>query len=95
MDKAIKNEWNTEEVLTGTFCGSGRGFGFVSCPDLEEDIFISARDTAGAFHGDDVQVQIVKSAAPGRRSEGRIVRILRRNTREITGVVQKRHHLSV
>ena len=46
MDKAIKNERNTEEVLTGTFCGSGRGFGFVSCPDLEEDIFISARDTA-------------------------------------------------
>ena len=93
MDKAIKNERNTEEVLTGTFCGSGRGFGFVSCPDLEEDIFISARDTAGAFHGDDVQVQIIKNAASGRRSEGRIVRILRRNTREITGVVQKRHHL--
>ena len=59
MDKAIHNERNTEEVLVGTFCGSGRGFGFVSCPDLEEDIFISARDTAGAFHGDDVQVQII------------------------------------
>lgn len=94
MDKAYKNEQNSiEEILTGTFCGSGRGFGFVSCPDREEDLFISARDTAGAFHGDDVQVQVIKEAAHGRKGEGRIVRILRRNTKEITGVVQKRHHL--
>ena len=92
MDKIFMID-NNEELLTGTFSGTARGFGFVTCADLEEDLFISASDTKGAFHGDTVQVQVMKPAAPGRRSEGRIVRIVRRNTREITGVVQKKHHM--
>ena len=83
---------DTEQVFTGTFSGSGRGFGFVSCEEREEDIFISASETKGAFHGDTVLVQLIRESGKGRRAEGKILRILRRNITEITGVVQKRHH---
>lgn len=93
MEKELYIDHTNEDVLTGTFSGSSRGFGFVSCPDREQDIFVSASDTKGAFHGDTVRVQITRQAHGERRAEGRIVRILRRNTREITGVVQKKHHM--
>ena len=44
------------DTLTGKFCGSTRGFGFVTVEGMEQDVFIPADETKGAFHGDTVLI---------------------------------------
>lgn len=58
----------TEEIITGVFQGTSRGFGFLVPEDgksREDDYFIPPRATGGAWDGDRVQ------AAPTRRCPGR------------------------
>ncbi len=75
--------------LTGIFTGHPRGFGFVSVEGLEQDIFIPAEKTAGAMHGDKVQVAAEEGRAQGRRPEGAVVRILERANDTVIGYYQK------
>ena len=63
--KYIKAEGN---YITGTFTSHQRGYGFVAIEGEEEDIFIPAEDTGGAFHKDVVQIT-VSSAVTGRRKD--------------------------
>lgn len=58
------------------------------------DVFIEARHTGTAMHGDQVVVQLdrggrVARPRPGNRVEGRVIRILERNTDVVVGVLQK------
>ncbi len=72
-------------VVRGTFMASSRGFGFVGPSDGRgEDIFIPAKDTAGAFDGDYVEVLFKKEGKKG-KPEGRILRILEKNRKKIIG----------
>ncbi|MBQ8117151.1 MAG: ribonuclease R [Lachnospiraceae bacterium] len=54
-------------VLTGTFIGNAKGFGFVEIEGRDEDLFIPEEDTGGAFHKDIVQVML---RVPDRRVDG-------------------------
>ena len=48
----------TEEIITGVFQGTSRGFGFLVPEDgksREDDYFIPPRATGGAWDGDKVQ----------------------------------------
>lgn len=74
-----------ENVKTGTYCSTRRGFGFVSVPGEKEDYFIPGRENLNAFHGDRVLIQTVKSKH-GPRKEARIVRILSRGLSQVIGV---------
>ncbi|MBO5199351.1 MAG: ribonuclease R [Lachnospiraceae bacterium] len=79
------------DILTGTFLGTSKGFGFVELGEGEEDIFIPPEETKGAFHGDRVQVVITGNDDGGRREgrerrEGRVTAILERGMKEIVGV---------
>lgn len=74
----------SDNVLTGKFMGTQKGFGFVRVEGEEEDIFISAHDTKGAIDGDTVQV-ILNSRARGKRREGEVVNILERGSSIIVG----------
>lgn len=87
-----------EKVLTGTFVGNARGFGFV-VPDEEEasatesasghtDIFIPADFVCGALNKDKVQVSLLPVSG-GRRREGVVVKILERGVREVVGTYEK------
>ncbi|MCR4778100.1 MAG: ribonuclease R [Lachnospiraceae bacterium] len=76
------------EFKTGTFLGTKKGFGFVSVPEMDTDIYVSEEATMGAFHGDTVSVRI-DSEETGKRPEGTVVKILERNTKEIVGTFQK------
>ena len=37
-------------ALTGIFCGHPKGFGFVACEGMEQDVFIPADKTGSALH---------------------------------------------
>ena len=45
-----------DNVCTGTFMATQKGFGFVRVEGMEDDIFISAHKTKGALDGDKVQI---------------------------------------
>ncbi len=76
-----------EPAFEGTFSGTDRGFGFVTIPDYEKDIFISPKDVDTALHGDTVRLEILKEAQPwnDRGAEGRIIKIVERGTTQVIG----------
>ncbi len=77
------------EELTGIFCGNAKGFGFVSVEGMDEDIFIGEDDTEDAMHGDTVAVKLVREQMPGKRPEGRVLRVLHRENDTIVGTYEK------
>ncbi len=83
------------DKFVGKFCGSQKGFGFVTIEGRTEDVFISPEKTGGAFHGDKVQIQIIRESVPGRgglsakRAEGVVLQIVERGFEEVVGTFQK------
>lgn len=75
--------------FTGVFQAHPRGFGFVIREGVDEDVFISEDNINGAFQGDEVEFIITKSSEAGRRTEGKVVRILSHSTTKIVGVYEK------
>jgi len=77
------------QLIVGKFVGNQRGFGFVEVEDQPDDIFIPAKSTNGAFHGDIVAVKLVRGEIDGKRKEGEISHVIKRGTTEIVGTYQK------
>lgn len=77
-------------IIRGKFMASSRGFGFVSPGDgREEDIFIPAAYTAGAFDGDFVEILFKREGKKG-KPEGRVLRILEKNRTRIIGFYREK-----
>src|SRR5690625_2047935 len=55
-----------EPTFVGRFSGTERGFGFVTLPDFEKDIYIHQNDVNTALNGDIVRVELTKDAQPGK-----------------------------
>ena len=77
-----------ENLKTGTFIGTQRGFGFVRVEGEDEDIFIPENAMKGALHNDIVQVQVL-DIKTGKRREGRVVNIVERGTATVVGTYAK------
>ncbi len=80
--------------LTGVFQANARGFGFVIREGEPDDIFISEDNINGAFQGDQVEFIITKEADrqggnEGKRTEGKIIRVLSHGTTKIVGLYEK------
>lgn len=88
IDVRGKIKLQAENVLTGKFCGTQKGFGFVTVEGEEDDIFIPANHTKSAIHGDTVQVAI-RTAPKGKKKEGEILAILERSTEVVVGTFAK------
>ena len=67
----------------------GKGVGFVSHPDFDEDIVIERDALEFALDGDIVEIEL-KKRAPNKRQEGRVVRVVKPAHREIIGTVKER-----
>ena len=74
-------------LVTGTFTGHARGYGFVSWQEGEDDIFIPADQVNGAFHLDAVQVSLSPSSS-GKRAEGSVVKIISHSLTRIVGLYE-------
>ena len=87
-----KRRKEKQQVLCrGIFLGTRKGYGFVELPDREEDLFIPEEYTAGAMHMDEVEAA-VEAVSNDRRREGRILRVLSRNTEELVGTYERSNH---
>ena len=69
----------SKNFCKGIFQGSKEGYGFVTVPNLEEDIFIPKNYKDTAMDGDLVFVNILEYSQNGKKSEGKIVKILKRD----------------
>jgi len=67
----------------------GKGTGFVSHPDLTEDIVIERESLGFALDGDIVEVEL-KKKVPGKRQEGKVVKVIKPAYRELIGVVKEK-----
>ena len=72
-------------ALIGTYESTKRGFGFVVIEGREDDIFVSEKDSCGAFHMDKVKVVITSERKKDKRCEGKVVGILEHNITDIVG----------
>lgn len=71
-------------LVTGIVTGHRDGYGFVTPDAGGDDIFLSPREMREVMHGDKVAVRIARTDERG-RAEGKLVKVLARNTSEIVG----------
>lgn len=87
--KYVKGE---AKKLIGSFSAHQRGFGFVTIEGIDQDIFISEDDIGGAFEGDQVEIIMkpgTENPKEGKRTEGKIVRVLSHGTTRLVGLFEK------
>ncbi len=68
----------------------GKGTGFVTVPNHEEDIIIPPESLSFALDGDVVEIEILKKK-PGKRQEGKVLRVLDVKHTELIGVVREKN----
>jgi ribonuclease R len=73
--------------ITGTVDMTRMGYGFVVSEDMEEDVFISAKNLKTALHGDKVKVWLF-ARRKGARPEGEVVEVLERWRTTFVGTVE-------
>lgn len=77
------------ELLTGTFIGNTKGFGFVQVEGMEQDFYVSEDNTSDALHGDTVAIKKIADERSNRRSEAVVVKVLERANEHVIGVFEK------
>ena len=77
------------KMHTGILSKHPRGFGFVTCEDIEKDVFIAAGSMGGAMNGDEVEVDLIPKYLWKQSPEGIIVKVLSRKTEEVAGTFEK------
>lgn len=77
---------NGGSLVSGLLQITSGGYGFVLI-DNADDIFIPSENLSGALNGDEVLVQIIKEIKP--RFEGRIVKIIKNNNKNLLGTFYK------
>ena len=66
-----------------------RGFGFVTCENMEKDIFISPDSMAGAMNGDEVEIDLIPEYLWQDSPEGIVTKVLNRKFTEVAGTFEK------
>lgn len=82
-----------EKARFGTILGKNGGYAFFrsDVPDIE-DVFIPGKDLNSAMNKDRVEIEIVKRADKDHKAEGRVLRIIKRNTDELVGTYHSKKH---
>ena len=73
--------------LTGSMDIKRTGKGYLIPDDGSDDVYISSTNTNRAMDGDKVEVRLFPQR-PGRKREGQVVNIIKRNRETIVGVIQ-------
>jgi ribonuclease R len=73
--------------ITGTVDLTKFGYAFVITDEMEDDVFIAARNLNTALHGDEVKV-LLYARHKGKRPEGEVVEILSRSRASFVGTVE-------
>lgn len=77
----------TRGYINGTVDMTRSGYGFISSDDIEEDVFVSAKNLRTALHGDKVKVWLY-AKRKGARPEGEVVEITERSRTSFVGTLE-------
>ena len=81
---------NIEGTVTGIIDFNQAGNAYVNVPELEDDIFIHSKNVKDALQGDEVLV--VTYHFKGKKLEGSVIEVLKRNREEFVGSFQLINH---
>ncbi len=84
---------DTGGYITGTIDLTKFGYAFVVNDELDEDIFIAARNLNTALHGDTVKV-LLYARHRGKRPEGEVIEIISRSRKTFVGIVEINPHFA-
>lgn len=73
--------------ITGIVDLARMGYGFITSDDIDEDVFVSAKNLKTALHGDKVKV-LLYARRKGARPEGEVVEIIERSRTSFVGTVE-------
>jgi ribonuclease R len=85
--KPQKGEKTGMGHITGTVDLTRMGYGFVISDEIEEDVFVTAKNLRTALHGDKVKVWLY-ARRKGTRPEGEVVEIIERWKTTFVGTVE-------
>lgn len=77
------------DILTGTLSKHRKGFGFVTCEDIEQDIFIAPDSMGSAMDGDIVEIDLIPDYLWRNSPEAIITKVISRKTTEVVGTFRK------
>jgi ribonuclease R len=86
-DKGKYQVKETKQYVTGTIDFTSQGTAFVVYSENDQDIFIPARKSKDALQGDLVKVYLL-SRKSGRRKEGEVAEVIKRNKTEFVGTIK-------
>ena len=75
--------FENSHLKIGRLSVNKKGFGFVTVPNLEDDIYIDESNLNGALDGDTVIIEDIKGT--GKKDEGRVVKILKKSNSYVVG----------
>ncbi|MCD8381277.1 MAG: ribonuclease R [Lachnospiraceae bacterium] len=81
-----------QQVIVGTFLGTQKGFGFVEVEGENEDYFIPAESSMGAFHLDRVEIVKTADAHGEHHKTGKVIRIIGHGLSTLVGTYQASRH---
>jgi len=77
----------THGYIKGTVDLTRMGYGFISTDDMDDDVFVTAKNLKTALHGDTVKVWLY-ARRKGARPEGEVVEIIERSRSSFVGTVE-------
>jgi ribonuclease R len=77
-----------ENILEGTIKLTGKGTGYFSVPNIEEDLEIQPENLNTALNGDRVRVEPLKHLVYNRK-QGKVIEIVERKKTEFVGTLEK------
>ena len=80
---------NKRNVLTGVLSKHRKGFGFVACDEIEQDVFIAPDSMGNAMDGDEVEIDLIPDHLWRNSPEAIITKVINRKTTEVVGTFQK------
>ena len=86
-DKIHSSSPVSKNVQTGVVDLTRSGAAYVIVDGMEDDIYVSPKNVGGAMNRDKVEVEIISSRR-GRKPEGRIVSVVKRNIEQVMGTMR-------
>lgn len=77
-----------DKIVTGILDMTASGSAYVKTDELEQDVFIAARNTRASFHGDTVAVRLFRRKSRGAQEEGEVIQIVKRGRTEFVATLE-------